>query len=184
MKIFVVRHGETDSNKAKKLMGQRIDELLNSNGIKQAEELADKLIDNNFDVIFSSPLKRALQTAEIIAGKINVSVYARDGLLERDFGSMSGKSWDEMIEKVESDNFNLKKIDFEQKYDYRPYGGECSLDVKKRLFNFFDELKSKYYDKKVLIITHGGILKLAHLILKERTVDISPENASIHEFDI
>jgi len=68
MKIFFVRHGETDANAKKIMMGQRIDEPLNEFGRRQAEELAS-LLPNSFDIIFSSPLKRTAQTAEIISKK-------------------------------------------------------------------------------------------------------------------
>lgn len=119
MKIFIVRHGETESNKAKRLMGKRVDESLNFEGIKQANELAKDIYEGEFDVIFTSPLKRASETAEIIANKVKVQIIKKEELMERDFGSMSGKTWDEMTEEIKSENLNAKEIDFEQKYDYR-----------------------------------------------------------------
>ena len=66
MKIYITRHGQTDSNKERKLMGQKIDDSLNEVGIKQAKELAKSLFEEGFDIIFSSPLKRASETSEII----------------------------------------------------------------------------------------------------------------------
>lgn len=184
MKISIVRHGETDSNKAKKLMGCRIDEPLNTEGVRQAHELAEKIKENSFDVIFTSPLKRAKQTAEIIADKVKAPVVERKEIVERDFGSLSGKSWDEMMDEIKSGNDNLKELDFEQKYDYRPYGGECSDGVERRLFKFVRDLKENYSDKKVLVVAHGGIVKLAHLLFLEKKMDSTPNNATIHEFNI
>ena len=184
MKIFIVRHGETDSNKARKLMGKGVDEPLNIEGIKQAYEFAKKIHKDDFDVIFTSPLKRAKQTADIISKETNIPIIEKDEIVERDFGSMSGKSWDEMIAEIKSENINFKEKDFEQKYDYRPYGGECVEDVKERLLKFITELKTNYSDKKVLVVAHGGIMKLAHLLFKEKTMDSTPDNATIHEFDI
>jgi broad specificity phosphatase PhoE len=184
MKISIVRHGETDSNKAKKLMGKSVNEPLNPEGIKQAYELAKNISRNGFDVIFTSPLKRAQQTAEIIADKIKVPVIEKSEIEERDFGNMAGKSWDEMINEVKSENVNFKEIDFEQKYDYRPYGGECVEDVRERVLKFIDELKTNYSDKKVLVVAHGGIMKLLHLLFLEKTMDKTPDNMAIHEFEI
>lgn len=181
MKIYIVRHGETDLNSEKRCMGQRIDQELNSTGIKQAEELASKL--DTFDLIFTSPLKRAVQTAEIISKKIgDVEILKRSELLERDFGSLSGKTWEER--SAEAGKTNLKELDLGQEYDYREFEGECVEDVKKRFLKLIEELKSKHSDKKILIVAHGGILKLAHLLFLEEKPNHTPENASIHEFDI
>jgi probable phosphoglycerate mutase len=182
MKIYIVRHGETYSNKAKKAQGQRINESLNSEGIRQAEELTSN-IDKDFDVIFTSPLKRAAQTAEILAKEIKAPVIVREEIIERDYGSLSGKTWEEMFEFGEG-KIDFRKMDFELEYDYRPYGGECAEDVKKRLLKFIEELKKDYSDKKVLIIAHGGILKMAHFLFLEEKVQHTPKNASIYEFDI
>ena len=95
MKIFMVRHGQTDSNAAKRIMGQRVDESLNDEGRRQAEELREGIQDKMFDVIFSSPLKRAEETARILAHERNVPVVLRAELKERDFGALSGKTWPE-----------------------------------------------------------------------------------------
>lgn len=164
-------------------MGKSVDEPLNSVGVKQAYELAERIKGDSFEIIFTSPLKRAKQTAQIIADKINVPVEQREEINERDFGTMAGKSWEEMISVVKS-NANFKDIDLEQKYDYRPFGGECIDDVKERLLRFIEELKINYSDKKVLVVAHGGIMKLAHLLFKEKMLDKSPDNTAIHEFDI
>ena len=182
MKIYIVRHGETDSNKNRKLMGQRMNDPLNAEGIEQIKKLSEE-IDTDFDVIFSSPLVRAKQSAQILAERIGASVIEKQELMERDFGNFSGKTWDEMIEKLGEEAIDLKKEDFEQNYDYRPYGGECVADVKERFLKFVEELKKEYADKKVLIVAHGGILKLAHFLFSEIKVE-HVQNASICEFDI
>jgi len=182
MKIYIVRHGETDSNKAKKAQGQRINESLNSEGVRQAKELTFN-IDKDFDVIFTSPLKRAVQTAEILAKEIKAPVITRKEIIERDYGNLSGKNWKEMFEFGEG-KIDFKKMDFELEYNYRPYGGECAEDVKKRLLKFIKELKKDYSDKKVLIIAHGGILRMAHFLFLEEKVQHTPKNASIYEFNI
>lgn len=168
MKLIFVRHGETAYNKLSKRLGW-LDEPLNEVGLKQAEELADQ-IENNFDIIFSSPLKRASKTAEIIARKFNKKVVFSEYLKERNFGSLAGTVW------KEGEKESIK-------YDDRPHGGESVEDVKTRLGKFLDELKSYYANKTVLVVTHGGIIKLMHYLnRKEETGHI--KNISIHEFDI
>ena len=183
MKIYIARHGETDSNKAMRLQGQRTNDDLNALGVKQAEKLATKLTNENFDVIFTSPLVRAVHTANIVAEAIKAPIVESKDILERDFGIFSGKTWEEMKVISDSDT-DFRTKDFAQEYDYRLYEGESMEDVKTRLIKFIDMLKKDYADKKVLIIAHGGILKLAHLLFNEKVLDKTPDNASIHEFDV
>ena len=163
-------------------MGQRIDDMLNQDGVAQMKELAEK-IDRDFDVIFTSPLIRAKQSAQILVEKIQVPILERKEIMERDFGTLSGKSWDEIIAEVGKEKKDLKKEDFELAYDYRPFGGETAEDVRSRFLTFIEELKRDYSDKKVLVIAHGGILKMAHFLFSELKVE-HILNASIHEFDI
>lgn len=184
MKIYIVRHGETDLNKAKKTQGQRmdLDSSLNTEGKRQVKELMNG-IDKDFDVIFTSPLKRAKETAEILAKGINAPLIIKKEITERDYGDLSGKSWAEMNE-LYGGKIDFRKLDFDLEYDYRPYGGECVEDVRKRFLKFIEELRKDYSDKKILIIAHGGILKLAHFLFLEEKVQHTPRNASIFVFDI
>src|SRR3989344_1327026 len=101
MKIFMVRHGETDYNVAKRIPGQEIDQSLNATGRKQAEERAEERAGMTVDVMFSSPLKRAGETAEIIAKGLNLQILYRDELKERSFGSLSGKTFEEVNAAIE-----------------------------------------------------------------------------------
>ncbi len=177
MKIFVARHGQTESNKLGKLMGQ-IDESLNSQGIEQAKGLADKINIGDFDIIMVSPLKRAKETAAIINEKIKLPTIENEKIMERNFGSLSVMKWSDMPGGLE-----MKTIDRAQKYDYRPYGGESAEEVKNRVMNFLDELRVKYSDKKVLVVAHAGILKMINFIVTGNTID-TPDNAAILEFEI
>lgn len=164
-------------------MGQRINDGLNETGIKQITALAHE-IPKDFDVIFTSPLRRAVQSAEIIASAINAPVIERKELMERDFGSLTGQTREEMHDKIDKDNKELKRQALAQQYDYHSYGGESFEDVKERLLLFINELKEQYSDKNILIIAHGGILKMAHFLFREKKEIHSPENASLHEFDV
>ena len=183
MKIFMVRHGQTDSNAGKRIMGQRVDESLNDEGRRQAEELREGIQDKTFDVIFSSPLKRAEETSRILAHERNVPVILRDELKERDFGSLSGKTWPEADAFAKKEAGALRAEDVGQAYDYRPFGGESGEDVKNRLLKFVAEIKGTHADKKVLIVAHSGIMRLSHLLFREIEVG-HIKNASIEEFEI
>lgn len=181
MKIYLVRHGETESNKNHKHLG-RTDEPLNEAGLQQANTVAEELADKDFNVIFCSPLKRAVETAKIIASKINTPVVEKDELMERDYGSLSGSSYETFAATMIKGR-SLKDIDSAQEYDYRPYGGESVSDVKQRFMHFISEVKEKYSDKMILVVAHGGILKLAHKLFKEITME-TPNNCAVIEVDI
>ena len=86
--IYVVRHGQTDWNIEKRYAG-RVNVPLNETGVSEAYELAVKLQKINFDVVFSSPLSRAYQTAKIISSNSNILID--DRLIERSNGDLEGK---------------------------------------------------------------------------------------------
>ncbi len=180
MKIFVIRHGETDSNQNGFVMGNRVDESLNETGIKQAETIVTDLVGEKFDVIFSSTLKRALETAQIINKQLNLQVVVDKRIVERDFGSLTGKSWNQIEKEFRS---TAHTEDRAQKYDYTSFGGETAEDVKQRLLSFLDLVKKEYGSKKVLIIAHGGIMKMLQHLYTEGEI-FTPENGSLHSFDI
>lgn len=139
--IYVVRHGETDWNKEGRYQG-RIDVELNEVGVKQAELLHNELKSIKFDVVFSSPLKRAYKTASLITNN-NIIVDKR--LIERGNGKLEGKLKKE-VEKIEYNDLNCKG-----------YGIENIVDFKKRINDFLDEIILKYKNKNVLIVTHAGV---------------------------
>ena len=172
MKIYFVRHGETISNKNNTTTGW-VDSPLNNDGIKQARKTALEM-PLDFSEIYCSDLIRCKQTAEIINQKLNLPIIYDARLRERNFGSLGGKSWDEISSE-------MKEIDKLQKYDYRQYGGESVEDVKKRLFDFIDEIRHNKKDKKILIVTHGGIIRMLHNLLNNE-VHQKIQNSSMHEF--
>ncbi len=172
MKIAFVRHGETDFNKHGKVTGQT-DVSLNEEGIRQAEEMTTE-VEAVFDVIFSSSAKRALETSAIINKKLRVPIVANALILERAFGSLQGKTWDEIGSEV-------RKADKEQRYDYRSFGGESAEDVRKRLMDFVAEVKQSGYARP-LVVCHGGIIRMLHHLHQKEFGHI--ENASVHEFDL
>lgn len=181
MRIYIVRHGQTDSNKNRQLMGQRIDESLNKIGIRETEKLSKSLVGEDFDIIFSSPLKRALETAEIINKNFNILIKTDNRLKERDFGSLSGKSWDEIESET---SWNAHDDDRAQKYNYSSFGGETVGEVRTRLLSFLENIKKEYKNKKVLIVAHGGIMKLMQNIYKTKEEIFTPKNTELYSFDI
>ena len=173
MKIYFVRHGQTEFNRDKRVTGH-FDSLLTEEGIKEAENTARELPDD-FDLTFSSDLTRCRQTTEILNRKLNLPVYYDARLRERNFGSFEGTSW-------KTFNPILLEKDKLLQYDYRPSGGESVEDVKKRLLSCIDDIQKNHKGAKVLVSTHGGIIRLLHHMLHGEIKEVI-HNASIHEFD-
>lgn len=140
--IYIVRHGETSWNVEGRNQG-RTDIELNAIGIKQAEETAKKLKGKNFDMVFSSPLKRAYKTAQIIW---KGDIILDERLIERCNGELEGK--------LKSEYEGL--VNFADSNEYR-YGIEPLIDFRNRITNFFDDILLKYPGKDILVVTHAGI---------------------------
>ncbi len=173
MKIYFVRHGETDSNKNKTFTGQ-IDSPLNEEGLEQVKQTA-KEIDLDFQEIHTSDLIRCVKTAEILNEKMNIPIVLDNRLRERDFGSISGKKYDEVDPKI-------RELDKLQQYDYKPYGGEDFNDVKNRVLSFIESLKLNKNDKKILVVTSGGVIRLLHNMVNNQ-IHERIHNGSVHEFE-
>lgn len=145
MRIYLVRHGEVPHNALKQY--NTTDEDLKEVGIKQAEELRDKIKDMNFDIIISSPLIRAKHTANIINIKNN-KIILDDRIRERSCGDLSGKPL-EVTNREEYWNYNTT-IQYGTSENIKVFFG--------RVYQFLNELKEKDYEK-VLIVAHSGVSK-------------------------
>ena len=150
MKLYLVRHGQTDWNVAHLAQG-RTDVPLNEIGIMQAKELRDKVRDMKFDACYSSPLERAMETAKIVVdGRCKI---IKDNLLvERCFGDYEGRTppgdW-------------LKYWSFG--YNEDSAGMEPLEDVFERTKIFLDKLKKTHAPgDSILVVGHGGTLKTMH----------------------
>lgn len=145
MKVYIVRHGQVPHNALRKY--NSADEDLTELGIRQAEELKDKIKNLYFDIVISSPLLRATHTEHILTNYDN-HLITDERLRERSCGTLSGQP--------------LEVTNREEYWDYyskTSYGiSENIQDFFIRVFNFLDELKTKEY-KSVLIVAHSGVSK-------------------------
>lgn len=139
--IYIVRHGQTDYNLEGRYAG-RIDVELNEKGIEQANIIKEELKNIHFDIVFSSPLKRALTTASIIT---NNEIIVDNRIIERSNGKLEGKLKTEINDDIDFNDPNLTKYNIENITDFR-----------NRIYNFFDEI-TKYKDKNILVVTHAGV---------------------------
>ena len=179
MKIYYVRHGQTDWNLAQKMQGGQTEKPLNETGIEQAKETGKELENVKYDIIICSPMHRAEQTAEIINQDRNVPIIVDERIRERKLGELEGHDITEEMENTIWDydlNYNIPE-------------GENLHDFEKRILDFFEDIKQKYAGKTVLVVAHGGIAKVikSHLygMPKSRNLsEIKMQNCEIIEVDI
>lgn len=146
MNLYMTRHGQTDWNVQKKVMG-RCDEPLNEKGFEQAETVRKELLNTDFDLIICSPLLRAKQTAEVINKNRNIKIIYDDRIIERDFGEFEGS--------------NTSNFDFLGYWDYfkndKYEKAENIQDFFTRIYSFLDDITKKYSNMNILIVAHGGV---------------------------
>lgn len=144
-KITLVRHGQTDYNKNKIIQGQ-IDIPLNSLGKEQALKTANHFKNEPIDLIISSPLIRAQETAQIIANEINYTdeIIINEAFIERNFGQADGKEISLYINQVHQEEVS---------------GLEPSSQLKKRMIDGILKVVEENNDKNILIICHSHSIK-------------------------
>lgn len=149
--LIFVRHGETKKNTLK-VTPQRDDTPLNKNGKDQAKQTAQLLSKTKIDLIFCSPLLRAKQTCKEINKYHNAKIIYDDRIIEREYGIYAGKKY--------PDDVRYKFWNYLEKVNYE--NAENISDLFSRIYKFIDEIKLKYKDKNVLVVSHGGVGRVFH----------------------
>ena len=158
MKLYVVRHGQTDENASGIMQGRTINSQLNRIGIMQATEVKNKLKDIKFTACFTSPLIRSWSTAMIIAGD-KVEIKQDDRLIERYLGNLEGK---------DRETYDVEKY-WDYKANYSGEGVESIRDILNRCEDFINYLKENYKDDdNILIVTHSAIVKMMQNIFENK----------------
>ena len=176
MLLYVVRHGKTAWNLEHRCQGIS-DIPLNEEGIREALKLKELVDTLNIDVVISSPLKRARVTAQIL--KPDLPINTDDRLKERDWGMNEGVDID-LVDQVDCWDFLLNT---------KVGGIECIQDFMKRVSEFLEDLKARYPDKNVLVVSHSAVLRAIHYLLNGIPDDydltkISIPNLRIIEYKI
>ncbi|QVK18930.1 histidine phosphatase family protein [Mycoplasmatota bacterium] len=151
IRLYLTRHGQTEWNKLGLLQGSKDSELTDL-GIKQAKRLKERLKDEKIDIIYSSPMKRAVQTAKIIHN--DVKIIIDNHLKEMHFGDWEGLPHEE-IRKLSSqyDLFWTKP------HLYQSSSGESYEIFKKRVLGSLRNIIHYNNDKNVLIVSHAVVTK-------------------------
>ncbi|MGL4336171.1 MAG: histidine phosphatase family protein [Turicibacter sp.] len=157
--ICMVRHGQTDWNKNELIQGLT-DNLLNEIGIRQAHEAGKKISTQTWDVIVSSPLKRAYHTAQIIASHINYldDIHLLESLVERDFGDADGRPVCDYYDLVMQEKVSNM---------------ELNTTLISRVKDGLDEITATFPNKKILVICHSHIIKAALIYISKNEFDFT-----------
>lgn len=157
VRLILVRHGEVDANRSYQYLGRRDDEL-NGSGLDQADSLAAALAELAFDAVLSSPLQRALVTAQTLAAPAGLTVSTDDRLIELDFGSWEGRSRSEI---VETSGETLAEVEaWEADPSRLTPGGESLLDLQRRVVDLADELARRHVGSTLVLVSHMGPIKV------------------------
>lgn len=148
-RLILVRHGETDWNVVGRYQGQE-DPPLNARGLAQAESLAARLDGSGLEVIYSSPLLRALQTAQLIAGRLRIPLHTEPRLMEIHQGDWQSRLRVE-IEELYPDLFRRWEV---EPWEVSPPNGEGLRQVQRRVYAALDEILDAHAGGCVGIVTH------------------------------
>jgi broad specificity phosphatase PhoE len=167
--FYLVRHGETLSTNKGKICGHD-DVALTELGIAQGEILASWFLDLKIDSIFSSPLSRASETADIIAKAIRKPTYYKhSGLLEKKEGAWEGKTYWQVREEEPKAWEKWSK----DPIDYAPPEGESVRSFVARVGRAMDDIRKNYeIGQKIVLTTHAGVIRAIII----HTLDIPVEN--------
>ncbi len=163
-RLILVRHGETEWNKSFRYQGHS-DIHLNDNGIEQAARVRDRLAGERIDVIYSSDLSRACETARSIASMHGMAEIRQTALLrEMDFGQAEGMTFDEIKENYPRIAGDLQAWRTRSP-EIRLPNGESIAQLGARVAQFAEELKGYEPEETVLVVAHGGSLQVLICLL-------------------
>jgi broad specificity phosphatase PhoE len=154
LEIILARHGETEWNVEEVFRG-RIDIELNETGGQQAELLAEHLNELKIETVYSSPLKRALKTAEAIARRQKLKVETSPGLIDCDFGQWQGLQLQEVKDRYQE----LYRQWLESPQLVKIPGGESLAEVRERALGVVNEIVARYKER-VALVSHRVVNKV------------------------
>lgn len=181
LKIYFVRHGQTQWNVIKKLQGH-LNSSLTEEGVEQTKLLYEKLRYINFNKIYTSPQGRAFHTARILKGEKNTEILELPEVMEMGFGDVEGLEKEKFKEKYPEAFMNLWTDVI--KYDPSDFSGESFLELEKRAIEGMKRLIEENKTGNIMVVSHGMILKvifgyvLGHS-LDKFWIDPVPQNTSV-----
>jgi broad specificity phosphatase PhoE len=159
-RLIIVRHGRTEWNRVERFRG-RADIGLDEVGMKQAEAAAKRIGDWQTSAIYSSPLRRALTTAEIIASPLGLNVQLIPGIIDIDYGEWQGLSTEDVVAR----NGHLYSQWIESPHKVKFPGGESFAEVRERAASAVDELVQQHPKETIVLVSHKVICQILILSL-------------------
>ena len=183
--LYMIRHGQTESNVAGLLHGAT-DVPLNPYGLRQAERVALRVQEmTDLHAMYSSPLQRALQTAQAIARLIDLPLHLHPGLAEINFGLLEGATLDEVREAYP--DLHTQLLDHSDP-DVRFPEGESRGEFGDRIEAALDDIINSHRGQHVIVVAHGGVIgRATSMFRRERPGDwqrYSIANCSVTHFEI
>ena len=154
-RFILVRHGQTEWNRVERFRG-RADLSLDETGLRQALAAALKLKDHDIAAIYSSPLKRALETASVIARQLGIPVTPSEGLIDIDFGSWQGLS----PEEAATQDIELYSKWLEHPHEVRFPQGESLEEVRHRVVATVEQIAAEHSDQTVVLVSHKVVCQV------------------------
>ncbi len=157
--LYLIRHGRTDWNAAGRLQGS-IERDLDEVGIQQAEEVAHSLSKETFDAIYSSSMRRAQQTAQIIARPHQLDVFVEHALREGSYGTLDGMLREQFHARFSSALALRRKMSFQERFHHRLEEGiETAAEIIERVVPCLRRLCQVHPGQKLIVVTHGWVIK-------------------------
>jgi len=173
-RVFIVRHGETDYNAQHRWQGH-LDVPLNENGKQQADALATYFADQSIDLIFSSDLKRAYDTAQAIATAKKMDIKKEKRLREVHLGLFQGLTRTQIQEAYPQEAFNWDNDD-----SFVVPQGESRVQLQNRAYAAWQSLTKSKDAKTIMLVSHGGTIRmLLQKLFPEKVAYIKLKNTSI-----
>ncbi len=154
--LWFVRHGESTWNASGFVQGQAKGPVLTRKGRAEAANVAGRLAGAAITAIYTSDLQRARETAEIIGRALRISPQSDVALRERNFGQAQGRPHSHLPSAASG-----IEIDRVVDADARPVDGESLTELYERVAAFIDELETRAPEGDVLVVTHGGVIRVA-----------------------
>lgn len=157
-RITTIRHGQTAYNAEKRYAGT-IDVPLSEKGIKDAENAAIRLMDYKFDIVITSKLKRAIQTAELVVTGHNIQLIQNEFCNERNYGRMQGLNYIEVEEIKPRIQYLKLNNDF---HSLNPPSGETFPALRKRARTFSEFIFQNYMGSDILVVSSSAFMQQLH----------------------
>ncbi|XPF93622.1 histidine phosphatase family protein [Colwellia sp. RE-S-Sl-9] len=150
--LYLARHGETQWNKIQRFQGQ-LDSNLTELGKTQSEQIAQNVLKHNIEVIFSSNLGRAVNSAQICKQTLGVNTQVKSSLTERHLGYWQGK-------QITTLSKDPNYVELLQKFtELTPQGGESAVTCGERIYKALEKIAIEYKTAHILVIFHGEALR-------------------------